>query len=123
MEAGEVEANRTLTLFCTRHTDGTFCPVKLLEAANGDPILPTCAREGGCDNTCQQSYRRLSSTLGCCGSSWFDNPFYTASSGVSFFNSCNVTLDGPCEPASGAGVLYLSMLLVIAASLLSIVII
>ena len=44
LEAGELEATRTLTLLCTRHADGTFCPVKVLEAANGDPLLPTCAR-------------------------------------------------------------------------------
>ena len=129
LRQGELEVNFTLTLLCTRHEDGTFCPVKVLEAANGDPLLPACARGGGCDSTCQQSYRNLSSTLGCCGSTWFDNPFFpvfAGNFGVPFFDSCNVTLDGPCEaasptagPASGAGVLYLSMLLVVAASLLS----
>ena len=123
LQQGELEVNTTLTLLCTQHADGTFCPVKVLEAANGDPLLPTCARGGGCDSTCQQSYRSLSSTLGCCGSTWFDNPISTIPSGVPFFNSCNVTLDGPCEPASGAGVLYLSMLLVVAASLLSTIIV
>ena len=123
LEVGEAEVNATLTLLCTRHADGTFCPVKVLEAANGDPLLPTCARGGGCDSTCQQSYRNLSSTLGCCGSTWFDHPLFTTSSGVPLFDSCNVTLDGPCEPASGAGVLYLSMLLVVAASLLSTIIV
>ena len=126
LRQGELEVNYTLTLLCTRHADGTFCPVKVLEAANGDPLLPACARGGGCDSTCQQSYRNLSSTLGCCGSTWFDHPVFPADSGVPFFDSCNVTLDGPCEPASptaglasGAGALYLSMLLVVAASLLS----
>ena len=119
----EREVNITLTLLCTRHADGTFCPVKLLEAANGNPLLPTCARGGGCNSTCQQSYRSLSSTLGCCGSSWFDNPIFTGINDVRFFDSCNVTLDGLCEPASGAGVLYLSMLLVVAASLLSTIIV
>ena len=122
LQQQELEVNRTLTLLCTRHADGTFCPVKVLEATNGNLTLPTCARGGGCDSACQQSYRSLSSTLGCCGSSWFVNPFY-AYSGGRFFKSCKVTLDGPCEPASGAGVLYLSMLLVVAASLLSTIIV
>ena len=97
LRQGELEVNATLTLLCTRHADGTFCPVKVLEAANGDPILPTCARGGGCNSTCQQSYRRLSSTLGCCGSSWFDNPIFSLGNPSifsPFFDSCNVTLDG-----------------------------
>ena len=123
LAVAELEVNTTLNLLCTRHADGTFCPVKVLEAANGDPLIPTCARGGGCDSACQQSYRNLSSTLGCCGSTWFDHPVVTTLNGVRFFNSCNVTLDGLCEPASGAGVLYLSMLLVAAASLLSTIIV
>ena len=128
-QAANVEVNASLTFACTRHADGTFCPVKVLEAANGDPLLPTCSRRGGCNSTCQQSYRSLSNTLGCCGSSWFVNPILGDSNGQPFFDFCNVTLDGPCEPASvpepasGAGVLYLSMLLVVAASLMSTIII
>ena len=66
--------------------------------------------------TCQESYRRLSSRLGCCGGTWFANPS-PLSSFERFFNSCSVTLDEQCAPASGAGVLYLSMLLVVSASL------
>ena len=120
----QADVNTSLTLACIQHSDGTFCPVKVLEAANGDPLIPTCARGGRCNSTCQQSYRNLSSTLGCCGSSWFDNPLLGSfSNGVLFFDFCNVALDGPCQPASGAGVLYLSMMLVVAASLLSTIIV
>ena len=73
--------------------------------------------------TCQESYRRLStSRLGCCGGTWFANPS-PLSSFERFFNSCSVTLDEQCAPASGAGVLYLSMLLVVSASLLSTIIV
>ena len=122
----ENAVNISLSFLCTRHTDGSFCPVKVLDTANGDPVLPACARGGQCNSTCQQTYRSLSTRLGCCGRSWFGQ----SSSNMPFFDSCNVTLDGPCEPASptagpvsGAGVLYLSMLLVAAASLLSTIIV
>ena len=66
------------------------------------------------------SYRNLSSRLGCCGSSWYENPvlptFFSSLSGVGrLFATCNVTLDGPCEAASGATTMvYLSSVLVVA---------
>ena len=119
---GEQVAHLTLTGLCTRHADGMFCPVKILEEATGpgNAFAPPCASGGSCDSDCQASYRNLSSRLGCCGSSWYENPvlptFFSSLSGVGRqFATCNVTLDGPCEAASGATTMvYLSSVLVIA---------
>ena len=117
---GEQAANLTLTGLCTRHADGTFCPLKILEEATGpgNAFAPPCASGGSCDSDCQASYRNLSSRLGCCGSSWYDNPVFFSStlSGVRRqFATCNVALDGPCEAASGATTMvYLSSVLVVA---------
>ena len=120
-------ANLTRTGLCTRHADGTFCPVKILEEVTGpgNAIVPPCASNGSCDSDCQASYRNLSSRLGCCGISWYENPLVSPSSsspspfslsGVrGLFATCNVTLDGPCEAASGATTMvYLSSVLVVA---------
>ena len=120
--ASEQIANFTLTGLCTQHADGTFCPLKILEEATGpgNAIVPPCAVGGSCDSDCQASYRNLSSRLGCCGSSWYENPvlptFFSSLSGVGRqFATCNVTLDGPCEAASGATTMvYLSSVLVVA---------
>ena len=119
---GERIANLTRIGLCTRHADGTFCPVKILEEVTGpgNAIVPPCASGGSCDSDCQASYRNLSSRLGCCGSSWYENPvlptFFSSLSGVGrLFATCNVTLDGPCEAASGATTMvYLSSVLVVA---------
>ena len=120
--AGEQIANFTLAGLCTRHADGTFCPLKILEEAtgSGNAFAPPCASNGSCDSDCRASYRNLSSRLGCCGSSWYENPvlptFFSSLSGVErLFATCNVTLDGPCEAASGATTMvYLSSVLVVA---------
>ena len=116
--AGEQIANFTLTGLCTRHADGTFCPLKIVEEATpGNPLVPLCAF-GSCDSDCQASFHNLSSRLGCCGSSWYENPaslFFTPTILRRQFATCNVTLDGPCEAASGATTMvYLSSVLVIA---------
>ena len=132
---GEEIANFTLTGLCTRHADGTFCPLKILEEATGpgNAFAPPCASGGSCDSDCQASYRNLSSRLGCCGSSYYDNPGFpgfissTPSSVRRQFATCNVTLGGPCETAtatatastsastSGATTMvYLSSVLVVA---------
>ena len=67
----ELSLNRTLQVYCPRHEDGTFCPVKVLEEATGTPQrpVPLCAPDapGQCNSTCQESYRNLRSRLGCCG--------------------------------------------------------
>ena len=115
-------ANFTLTGYCTRHADGTFCPLKILEEVTGpgNAFAPPCASNGSCDSDCQAFYRNLSSRLGCCGSSWYENPvlptFFSSLSSVRRqFATCNVTLDGPCEAASGATTMvYLSSVLVVA---------
>ena len=123
--AGEQIANFTLTGLCTRHADGTFCPLKILEEATGpgNAFAPPCANvlRGSCDSDCRTSYRSLSSRLGCCGSSWYDNPAfpsifsYTPSGVRRQFATCNVALDGPCEVVSGATTMvYLSSVLVVA---------
>ena len=116
-----VNVTDVLQTYCTRHADGTFCPLKILEESTGTSPVPRCTTglPNACNTTCQESYRRLSSRLGCCGGTWFA----PLSSYERFFNSCNVTLEEQCAPASGAGVLYLSMLLVVAASLLSTIIV
>ena len=121
--ASEQTTNFTLTGLCTRHADGTFCPLKILEEATGpgNAFAPPCASGGSCDSDCQASYRNLSSRLGCCGSSWYENPVIstfvtsTLSSVRRQFAICNVTLDDPCEAASGATTMvYLSSVLVVA---------
>ena len=136
--AGMRLVNLTLTGLCTQHADGTFCPVKLVEEATGpgNAFVPPCAVGGSCDSDCQASYRNLSSRLGCCGSSWYDNPLLfnpgintlglANLAGGNFgrlFATCNVTLDGPCTAAtatasastSGATTMvYLSSVLVVA---------
>ena len=118
-----VNVTDMLQTYCTRHADGTFCPLKILEESTGTLPVPLCTTglPNACNTTCQESYCRLSSRLGCCGGTWFA----PLSSFERFFNSCNVTLarEEQCAPASGAGVLYLSMLLVVAASLLSTIIV
>ena len=125
-----VNVTEILQAYCTRHADGTFCPLKILEESTGTSPVPQCTTglPNTCNSTCQESYRSLGSRLGCCGGTWFTNP--SPLSGFErFFNSCNVTLEEQCEPTSlppsgsGAGVLYLSILLVVTASLLSTIII
>lgn len=145
--AGQNLSN-TIPLYCSRHADGTFCPVKLLEESTGTSPVPLCTPglPNTCNNsTCQESYRRLSSRLGCCGGTLFTNPSSPLSRFEQYFTACNATLEDSCEPASlevvepisspeptsspepasgsGAGqVLYLSILLIVAASLLSTII-
>ena len=122
----ELSLNRTLQVYCPRHEDGTFCPVKVLEEATGTPQrpVPLCATDvpGQCNSTCQESYRNLRSRLGCCGGTLYNNPFRFTRVRI-FFDSCNVTLDDSCPAASGAAMLYLSLLLAFAASLFSITIV
>ena len=133
-----------LQLYCIRHADGTFCPVKILDESTDTSPVPLCTPglPNTCNSTCQESYRNLSSRLGCCGGTLFTNSISPLSQFERFFDACNVTLDNSsCIPASlsiptsisspeptsspkpasgsGAGVLYLSILLVVAASLLS----
>ena len=119
--AGEQAANFTLTGLCIRHADSTFCSLKILEVTGpGNAFAPPCAVGDSCDSDCQASYLNLSSRLGCCGSSWYDNPAFpsfisTPSNVRGQFATCNVTLNGPCEPASGATTMvYLSSVLVVA---------
>ena len=121
--AGEQIANFTLTGLCTRHADGTFCPLKIVEEGTGpgNAFAPPCAAGGSCDSDCQASYRNLSSRLGCCGSSWYENPALPSFSSINnsrvrgLFATCNVMFDGPCEAASGATtMMYLSSVLVVA---------
>ena len=134
----------SLQLYCSRHADGTFCPVKILDESTGTSPVPQCTPglPNTCNSNCQESYRNLSSRLGCCGGALFTNSISPLSQFERFFNSCNVTLDSSsCIPASlsmptsisspepksspkpasgsGAGVLNLSILLVVTASLLS----
>ena len=127
--AGELIANVTLTGLCSQHADGTFCFLKILEEATGpgNALVPLCAVGGSCDSDCQASYRNLSSRLGCCGSSIYDNPaISTSTSSIDvtnpfsgniqrLFATCNATLDDLCEAASGATTMvYLSSVLVVA---------
>ena len=121
--AGEQIANFTLTGLCTRHADGTFCPLKIVEEGTGpgNAFAPPCAAGGSCDSDCQASYRNLSNKLGCCGSSWYENPALPSFSSInnsrvhSLFATCNVMFDGPCEAASGpTTMVYLSSVLVVA---------
>ena len=112
--AGMQFVNLTLTGLCTRHADGTFCPVKLVEEATGpgNALVPPCASGGSCDSDCQASYRNLSSRLGCCGSSWYKNPLLfnpvnpvrldnlISGNLGRLFATCNVALNGPCAAAT-----------------------
>ena len=101
---GELEVNITRKILCSRHADGMFCAVKILEEATNGSLLPPCAAGGTCDSACQESYRNISSRLGCCGSSWYDSPgsFSIGNSvqGSRLFTTCNVPLNSSCELAT-----------------------
>ena len=112
---------------CTRHADGTFCLVKVLQQAaamNGTSYVPTCVnmQTNMCDTACQTAYRTTSAMLGCCGGSWFASPSSPLTNTLGRnFATCNVTLEDACStPSSGAASIYLSTLLVVALILLSI---
>ena len=61
----EQTTNFTLTGLCTRRTDRTVCPLKIVEVATGpgNAFVPPCASGGSYDSDCQASYRNLSSRL------------------------------------------------------------
>ena len=113
-------------LQCTRHADGTYCPVKLLEEAavmNGTvSLVPPCVQTNMCDAACQTTYRTTSAGLGCCGGTWFASPSSPLTNTLGRnFATCNVTLEDACStPTAGAASIYLSTLLVVALILLSI---
>ena len=111
---------------CTRHADGTFCIVKLLQGAatmNGN-YVPNCVnmQTNMCDAACQTAHRTISATLGCCGGTWFANPSSSIPHTLGGnFATCNVTLEDACStPTAGAASIYLSTLLVVVLILLSI---
>ena len=121
-----INISYVIQLYCSRHADGTFCPFKILEeSTSAGPLCSTQSSPStSCNSKCED-YRLLSSRLGCCGGTWSsDSSHYGPLSGFKkYFDYCNVKLERPCERVSGAGVLYLSVLLVVAVSLLSTIIV
>lgn len=113
-------------LYCSRHADGSFCPVKVLsEAASGGSLVPPCATAGSCNSSCQRSYLEVRGRLGCCTTNWFGTsgiPFISEIVGR-FYNICNVTLDNPCTLLGGAPVLYLNFLVLLVFSIVAIAIV
>ena len=134
------EASKNATLFstCARAEDGTFCLVKMLEIRNIGSIVLNCSTFASstfanCSSTCQQSFRNLKTRMGCCATNYFETPsslfknfFYDK-----YFANCGVPVGTPCNSASGtdepdgtggAAIVYLNVVLVIAAFLMTIAI-
>ena len=116
----EQARNLTTQVTCVRAEDGNYCPAKLLQVEGQRPglfstncsvVLTTCS------SSCQQAYRQLRSDLGCCTATYYDNP----SAGLQplvgrNFATCGVSLDNPC---SGAAIICLNLVLVLAMVLVS----
>ena len=116
--AGNSELVRNLTtqINCVRAGDGNYCPVKLLQEQAKNPgaafIPPDCAVVSTtCSSSCQQTYRQLRDDLGCCAATFFTNPSSPLRPFGRNFATCDVSLGNPC---SGAAIIYLNLVLVLA---------
>ena len=133
----ETEAMKKAILFttCARAEDGTFCQVKLDQANYESTLLRSgylyrlfqncrTATTGTCSSTCQQYFRDLKSSFGCCATNYFETP--SGSYNIYYKNylaNCSVPVSTPCSSASalaGAAIVYLNVVLVIAVLLVTI---
>ena len=135
----ETEAIKKLfySQFCARAEDGTFCWVKFYQANFGGILLRSgylyrlfqnCSTSttSTCSTTCQQSFRDLKTSFGCCATNYFETP---SSPSYNYYKkhlaNCSVPVGTPCNSASalaGAAIVYLNVVLVIAAFLMTITI-
>ena len=88
---------------------GTNCFVLWLNGANNQEIVDIafCARDGNnCETSCQDSLQATVDYLGCCASSFYDNPIspFTALITPQQFSACSIDLGEMCEGISGAGI-------------------
>ena len=132
----ETEAIKKLfySQFCARAEDGTFCRLKLDQANYGGILLRSgylyrlfqnCST-ATCSTTCQQSFRDLKTSFGCCATNYFETPsgpynyYYKR-----YLANCSVPVGTPCNSASalaGTAIVYLNVVLVIAVLLMTITI-
>ena len=134
----ETEAIKKAILFttCARAEDGTICQVKFYQA-NYEAILlrsgyfhrlQNCSRAttSTCSSTCQQSFRDLKTSFGCCATNYFETPSSPHNSYYKrYLANCSVPVGTPCNSASalaGTAIVYLNVMLVIAAFLMTITI-
>ena len=128
--------NSILFKTCAQAEDGIFCEVKLLQAIFSSRyfrrLAQNCSTSTTCSSTCQQSFRDLKTTMGCCTTNYFETP----SSPYNYYYkrylaNCSVPVGTPCNSASetdepdgtgGAAIVYLNVVLVIAAFLMTITI-
>ena len=112
----EIVRNFTTQISCVRAEDGNYCPVKLLQEQAQRPgavlIPPDCVVVSStCSSSCQQTYRQLRDGLGCCAATYFTNPSSSLRTFGRNFATCDVSLGNPC---SGAAIIYLNLVLVLA---------
>ena len=135
----ETEAIKKVILFttCAQAEDGTFCQVKLYQANYEDILLRSgyihrlqnCSTSTTCSSTCQQSFRDLKTSFGCCATNYFETPSGPYNSYYKrYLANCSVPVGTTCNSASepdgtgGAAIVYLNVVLVIAGFLITITI-
>ena len=133
----ETEAIKKVILFttCAQAEDGTFCQVKFDQATYENILLRSgyfhrlsqnCSTASTCSSACQQSFRDLKTSFGCCATNYFE----TQSSPLKNYYkmnlaNCSVPVGTTCNSASkagGAAIVYLNVVLVIAVFLVTIAI-
>ena len=119
----ELVRNLTTQINCVRAEDGKYCPAKWLQVQSQRPegvLIPAdCAATAvstTCSSSCQQTYRQLRDDLGCCAATFFTNPATPLQQFGRNFATCGVPLGNPC---SGAAIIYLNLVLVLAMVLVS----
>ena len=108
---------------CARDEDGNFCLSKVIrEVVRGLGIIPPSNCTSTCSEVakCQSFHRQLQNGLGCCVATLFTSPFYSQLEVQRSFAACNASLGNPCVPttAAGAAIVYLNVMLVLAAMFL-----
>ena len=121
----EMVRNFTTQIFCVRAQDGYYCPVKMLLVQArvwGGHIPPDCDVDNAttCSSSCQQFFRQIRDDLGCCAATVVTHPaLVPVQSFERNLAACGVSLGNPC---SGAAIIYLNLVLVLAMVLVSLAI-
>ena len=126
----EAIKNATYFTTCARAEDGIFCQIKLWQVSLSPRylyrLLQNCSTPITCSSACQQSFRDLKTRMGCCATNYFETP---SSPSYYYYKhylaNCSVPVGTTCNSASGIGgttIVYLNVLLVIAAFLMTITI-
>ena len=126
----EAIKNATFFTTCAQAENGIFCQIKLWQVTVSSGYLyrlfQNCSTSNTCSSACQQSFRDLKTRMGCCATNYFETPsgpyndFYKR-----YFANCSVPVGTTCNSASGIGgttIVYLNVVLVIAAFLMTITI-